>query len=514
MTTWTAARVRALLDTDFADERVLVLANREPCRHDATRDGRIVTTRTASGLVTAVEPVVAACHGVWIAHGSGSGDRLMVDATDHVTVNSPGGDYQLRRLWLSATEERGYYAGFANEALWPLCHDVGVEAVFRRSDFHHYERVNARFAAAAVEEAGSHSPLVLVHDYHLALAPLQIRRRLPHSAIVSFWHIPWPAVETLATCPWAPALVRGLLGSSIVGFQTPADGEHFLDAAERLVRARVDRRAGVVTCEGRRTLVKAYPIAIESPSPWVRQVPSVDECRTRIRRELQVDDETLLMVGVDRLDYTKGIAEKCAALEQLLASQPDYRGRVTLVQIAEPSRESLPAYQQNRQRVLAAVARINARFGHEGYRPVILREAHHEPTEVFAYLRAADVCYVGSLKDGMNLVAKEFVAARSDGRGVLVLARGAGAAHQLDGAVLIEPTEVAGTAARLGYALAMSIGEQVRRMSAMRAVIDEQNLYWWAGQMLEDTAEWRGTRVTTPAAAANAATSSAQRLSA
>jgi trehalose 6-phosphate synthase len=326
----------------------------------------------------------------------------------------------------------------------------------------------------------------MVEDYHFALAPRTIRELLPDSTVIAFWHIPWPAAADFATCPWWRELLHGLLASDIVGFHTDADCRAFLDAAARLDGACVDRRRGIVSYDGRRAIVRAYPISIEWPSRVARQAAPVDSCKTSVASRLQVPPATRLIVGVDRLDYTKGLCEKALAFERLLATCPEFRRTATFVQIAEPSRESLPAYRDLRVRLTAIVDRINRRFGDDQYRPIVLIQAHHDPATVYEFLRAADVCYVGSLQDGMNLVAKEFAAARDDERGVLVLSSRTGAARQLRSALLVDPYAVDAAASRLAEALRMSDGEQARRMRAMRAVVAELNSFWWAGQMLQD----------------------------
>jgi trehalose 6-phosphate synthase len=485
---WTAARLRACLKTAFGGSRVIVLANREPFRHDRGPRGEPIAARSAGGLVTALEPVLRACRGVWVAHGSGAADRCVVDDRDGLGVPPERPAYRLRRVWLDAHEQRHYYDGFANEGLWPLCHRVAVNPVFRADDFVTYGRVNEKFAAVVAEEADDAAPVVLVQDYHFALAPRMIRRRLPRGTIIAFWHIPFPAPGELDRCPWQRDLLRGLLGSTVLGFHTAADCRHFFDAAARLPGAVVDRRRDVVCYAGRETIVRAYPISIAWPNSRARQARGVDACRRLVRRRLGVAPSAQLIVGVDRLDYTKGLCEKALAFERLLEARPDARGRVTFVQIAEPSREHLAAYRALRARLVATVDRINARFGAAGYHPIVLREARHEPAEVHELFRAADVCYVGSLHDGMNLVAKEFVAARDDERGVLVLSRNAGAAAQLTAALVVNPYDAGESARALARALAMPDAEQAMRMRVMRANVAEFNSYWWAGRMIQDAA--------------------------
>jgi trehalose 6-phosphate synthase len=354
-----------------------------------------------------------------------------------------------------------------------------------------YRLVNARFADAVSQEVRTDSPLVLVQDYHFALAPRMIRKRLPLSTIVTFWHIPWPDAFDYASCPWRRELLEGLLGSSIVGFQTPDDCRNFTDAVESSLDARINASRNVITYAGHRTRVRAYPVSVEWPSRWASQWPSAPACRESVDRQLQLKPNVRLGVGIDRLDYTKGINEKFLAVERLLESHPDLRGRFTFVQIAEPSRNRLPAYRELRSRLAETSDRINLRFGAEGYRPIILLEAHHEPAEVFRFLRAADLCYVGSLHDGMNLVAKEFVAARDDNRGVLLLSKFAGAARELTDALIVDPYAIDDAARALFEALSMPDAEQSKRMRAMRTVVAAFNAYRWAGEMLMDATRLR-----------------------
>ena len=488
---WTAERLRSSIEELFGDESIVVLANRQPFSHQHVSGRGIAVQRSAGGVVTALEPLLQACSGVWVAHGAGSADRVVVDRQDGVNVPPVSPKYRLRRVWLDQAEQRGYYLGFANEGLWALCHRARVQPVFRQADFATYEAVNARFASAVADEAHSGSPLVLVQDYHFALAPALIREHLPHSTIVSFWHIPWPRADDFAACPWGRELLEGLLGSTIVGFQTTIDRCNFYDTVEQTLGAGVDRKRNVIAWNGHRTSVHAYPVSVEWPNRWVGQSATIEDCRQTIRGELGLEPDALLGVGVDRFDYTKGITEKFLAIEQLLLREPDLRGRFVFVQIAEPSREQLPAYREHRTRVLETCDRINQRFGSGTYRPLILREARHEPSEVFRFLRAADFCYVGSLHDGMNLVAKEFVCARDDERGVLILSERAGAAEQLVAALGVNPDDVDRAAATIRQALRMTPEEQAVRMRAMRANVAEFNTYWWAGQMLVDAARVR-----------------------
>ena len=500
---WNAERVRTSLATHFGGESIVVLANREPFQHDRAPGDGIVVKHSAGGLVTALEPLMRACSGVWVAHGSGSADRLVVDGRDGLSVPPEGPAYRLRRVWLDAREQRGYYYGFSNEGLWPLCHKAHVVPVFRADDYDLYRTVNARFAEAVTEEIESDRPLVLVQDYHFALAPRMIRDRIPLATIVSFWHVPWPNADDLARCPWSRQLLEGLLGSTVVGLQTPDDCENFVESVEAILDVHVNGTRDVIVHAGGQTTVRAYPVSVQFPNRWACQSPPIETCRRAVRESLRLAPDIGLVVGIDRLDYTKGIDEKFLAVERLLELRPGMRGRIALVQIAEPSRHCLPAYQELKSRLSATAARINDRFATEGWCPIILLENHHEPAEVYRFLRAADVCYVGSLHDGMNLVAKEFVSAREDERGVLILSEFAGAARELREALIVNPYAIDACARMLGEALTMSGEEQRIRMRGLRSVVAQFNAYRWAGEMLVDAARLRvvGRGIRPPTAA-------------
>ena len=488
---WTAERLRLTLQRHLHGERMIVVANREPYIHDRAADGSVRVLHPASGLVSAMEPVMRACSGVWIAHGAGTADRETVDANDHVRVPPGEESYVLRRLWLDAEEERGYYYGFANEGLWPLCHVAHARPVFRQEDWDHYRRVNEKFVDAVCEEADTDDPVILVQDYHFALAPKLLRQRLPRATILTFWHIPWPNPEQISICPWHVELLEGLLGSSILGFHTQFHCNNFLEAADRFLESRIDREDFAVVQQQRRTLVRAYPISVEWPHRWAEAAPPVAQCRASVAAELGLPEGTRIGIGLDRLDYTKGIEERFRAVERLLEREPEWLGRFSFVQIASPSRTAIERYSQLNGDVEALALRINERFARDGWKPIILLRRHTEPADVFRYYRAADLCYVSSLHDGMNLVAKEFLAARDDEQGVLVLSQFTGAARELAEALIVNPYDIDKAAAALGAALRMPPDEQRARVRAMRRLIAEYNIYRWAGRMLIDASRLR-----------------------
>jgi trehalose 6-phosphate synthase len=433
---------------------------------------------------------------VWVGLGSGSADRSTVDETGGVLVPAEKPAYRLRRVWLSEEEHAGYYYGFANEALWPLCHRAFVKPVFRATDLDAYWVANSRFADAVAEEATFDSPIVLVQDYHFALAPGMIREQLPASIISTFWHVPWPDPQTFALCPWRSQLLDGLLGSCIIGFQSAQDRENFAECVSATLKVPVDRERMVVSYSGRSIALRVYPASI----PWTASIeaPPPDECRRLVGEALGLKAETLIAVGVDRLDYTKGIEEKFLAVEHLLATSPELRNRLVLVQLAEPSRQGLEAYAGLRRRVHAIAERVNSRFGTPDLCPILLIEGRHTQSTVTQYLRAADVCYVGSLHDGMNLVGKEFVRARTDGAGVLVLSAFAGAARQLPDAVIVNPLDISGAAAALETALQMDEQEQRARMRRLRRAVAAFDAHAWAAAVLDDAVQARPVQTMMP----------------
>ena len=487
---WDASRLRAVVKRHLRDAQVIVLANREPYIHERASAG-VQVLHPASGLVTALEPVMRACPGTWIAHGSGSADRETADEAGRLRV-PPGEDtYMLRRVWLDADEEQGYYYGFSNEGLWPLCHVAHARPLFRTSDWEHYKEVNERFAQAVVDEARAPDPVVLVQDYHFALAPRMIREKLPHATIVVFWHIPWPNAERFSILPWEREVLEGLLGASAIGFHTRLHCLNFLEAVDRTLEARIDREEQAVFYRSRKTIVRDWPISVEWPNRWVADAPSAEECRRELVAKLGLEPHVRLGIGVDRLDYTKGIEERLLAVERAVERFCDLRGSFTFVQVAAPSRTTIERYRELGEKVERVAARINERFATPTWRPIALLREHHEPAAVVRCYRAADVCYVSSLHDGMNLVAKEFVSARDDLRGVLVLSRFTGAARELAEALIVNPYDLEEASGALLEALAMQPEEQAARMRALRTTVAEFNVFRWAGRMLVDASRIR-----------------------
>jgi len=487
---WTPERLREHVRVMLSGRPLVVVANREPYRH-SRQSGRLEWVTPASGLVTGLEPLLRACGGTWIAHGDGDADRETADGRGRLRVPPDRPQYTLRRVWLGAEEFRGYYEGFANEGLWPLCHIAHTRPVFRASDWADYRRVNERFAEAVLDEiSGEYEPCVLVQDYHFTLLPKLIKDRRPDARVALFWHIPWPNPEAFAICPWRKELLIGLLGADLIGFHTQFHCNNFLETVDRTLESRIDRERFAVKREGRATVVKPFPISVAFEEPRSKD-PDADAAAARafVLRETRSRAE-FLAVGVDRLDYTKGILERLRGVERFLELYPDYRGRFTLFQIGAPSRTGLETYRDFTAHVEAEAARINARFA-GGAPPIALRLKHHSHQEILPFYRAADACLVTSLHDGMNLVAKEFVVAREDEGGVLILSRFTGAARELRDALIVNPYDMDEVANALRDALTMDRGERTLRMVRLRRQVREHNVYRWAGGLIEELASVR-----------------------
>jgi len=502
---WTAEKLAVNIRERFGSSRIFVVSNREPYMH--VRQGwETVCVVPPSGLVTAIEPVLRACDGVWVAHGSGSEDPVVVDEFDRIRVPPDDPRYNLRRVWLSTDEEAGYYDGFANEGLWPLCHIAHTRPLFRASDWECYQRVNEKFAAAVLEEMeGAAHPIVLVQDYHFALLPRLIKAARPDARVAIFWHIPWPNPEAFGICPWQAQLLDGLLGADLIGFHIPLHCNNFLATIDRVLEARTDREHMTALRLGHTSVVRPYPVSVDLDGlkPEFYREPGGARSRSFARdlllEEFDLNCETLVL-GVDRLDYTKGIVERFLAIEQLLIDHPYHLERLTMVQIAAPSRTRIQSYIDLRRQVEETAERINQRFQTANWRPILLIERQCSHNEVESWYEVADVCLVTSLHDGMNLVAKEFVAARSDEDGVLVLSIFTGAATELRDALMVNPYDLTSVAETIHHGLEMSRAERRTRMQRMRRHVMEHNIYRWAANLLGDLHELRIEGEVAPAA--------------
>ena len=489
---WTPARLKEQVCSLLQERPLFVISNREPYMHEK-KGKNIECLVPASGLVTALEPVLKACGGTWIAHGSGDADREVVDAQGKIRVPPEEPQYVLKRVWLTKEEEKGYYYGFSNEGFWPLCHIAHTRPSFRVEDWEYYQTVNKKFAQATLEELEEPEvPLVLIQDYHFALLPRLIKEKRPNARLALFWHIPWPNPESFSICPWQREILHGMLGADLIGFHTQFHCNNFLDTVDRTLESRIDWEHFAVERGGQTTLVKPFPISIafSSQSSTSMANQSSKPNKESLLRDLGVKAR-YLGVGVDRIDYTKGILERFKAIERFLEKYPTYQGEFTFVELGAPSRTHIKEYHDLISAVETEADRINWRFKAKEWQPVVFLKKHHSHEEIRPFYETADLCLVTSLHDGMNLVAKEYVGARDDETGVLILSQFTGASRELRDALVVNPYDIEEMAEAIRVALEMSVAEQKARMKAMRETLRNRNIYYWAANLITALAQVR-----------------------
>ena len=475
---WDKDSLFQLVQKKLGDYLFLAVSNREPYVHNMV-DGKIISNRPVSGLTQALDPVMRASRGTWIAHGSGGADKDAVDSHDRVAVPPEAPEYTLRRVWLTDEEVAGFYLGFSNEALWPLCHVTFTPPSYKESEWNTYQKVNQIFADVVLEEVGNRKAVVLVQDYHFALLPGLLKKRNPGLTVGQFWHIPWPNYENFRTCPWSEEILEGMLGNDMMGFHIQSFCDNFLDSVERSLGARIDLSNSTVTHRGKTTLVQPFPISVDFDS--IAQEAgdaAVEQEMATLRSELSLEGK-YVGIGMDRIDYTKGIPERLQALDKLFADSPDYIGKVVFIQAGMPSRTQIESYKNLIDRTDNLANSINDRYGTDTWKPVVMVTRQLTPAALNALRRLADFCVVSSLHDGMNLVAKEYVSARTDGDGVLILSKFTGAAVEMTDALLINPFDISEFARTIKKALEMSETERRRRMKSMRDVVAGNNIYRW-----------------------------------
>jgi trehalose 6-phosphate synthase len=466
---------------------LIVVSNREPYMHVRRADGHVAAVPTTGGVATALDALMRERGGTWIAHGAGDADRKVVDDHDRVAVPPDAPAYTLRRVWLTPLEERRYYNGFANEGLWPLAHIVHVPPHFRSEDWTAYRAVNERFAEAVADELRPDTTSVFIQDYHLALVAGALRARAPLVRTALFWHIPWPHPDRLRMCPWRAEIMKGLLANDLLAFQLERDRRNFVLCVRDELHATVDKSR--VLLDGHVTHVIAAPIGVDFDRiQTVASDPDLDREAARLRSILRLDEEAdIVGIGVDRLDYTKGIPERLDAIDRLLTHRPELRRRLAFVQIGVQSRSKIQTYAEIEERIDQKVAEINTRHGDGPDRgPIRYKKSALKIRRLVALYRMADFCIVSSLHDGMNLVAKEFVAAREDLGGVLVLSEMTGAAQELKEALLINPYHVDGFAQAIGRAVDMLPEERAHRMAQLRRHVAGRDVFLWASDILQN----------------------------
>lgn len=484
---WTENKLKDLIRAKLGENAFFVVSNREPYMHvmdDITGIPKCI--RPASGVVTAIDPILRACGGTWIAHGSADADRKFVNSRDKLGVPPEDNRYILKRVWLSKEEEAGYYYGFANEGLWPLCHVTHTRPIFRETDWQMYKKVNQKFADSVLEELPAKNPFIFIQDYHFTLLARMIKDKRPDARIALFWHIPWPNPEVFAICPYQQEILEGMLACDLIGFHVQVHCNNFLDTANRLIECRVDTERFSVVRANKETFIRAFPISIDGYMGGKAAQADSGQIK-KIKQEFQLQDK-IIAVGVDRIDYTKGIVERMLAIDRFLEKYPQYKNKFVFIQLAAPSRTHIKRYHELIGEIDELIEKKNWKYSESEWRPIIYLKKHFSPEEIRPYYGLADLCIVSSLHDGMNLVAKEYVASKTDLNGVLVLSRFTGAARELTDAVQINPYSIEEFADAIKMAIEMPVEEKKKRMENMRKTVAENNVYRWAGSIISELA--------------------------
>ncbi|MDD5128418.1 MAG: trehalose-6-phosphate synthase [Candidatus Omnitrophica bacterium] len=483
---WTEAKLKDLIHAKLGDNSLFVVSNREPYMHVFDDNlGKEICIRPASGVVTAIHPILSACGGTWIAHGSGNADKKFVNSKDKLGVPPEDNRYILKRVWLSKEEEQGYYYGFSNEGLWPLCHNTHTRPIFKESDWRMYKEVNQKFADSVLSELPTSSPFIFVQDYHFTLLPKMIKDKRPDAKIALFWHIPWTTPEAFMICPYQNEILEGMLGADLIGFHVQNHCNNFLDTANRLLESRVDTEKFSVVRSGKETFIRAFPISIDARiGDGSFKVDPIREVE-KLKKEFDLENE-IVAVGVDRIDYTKGIVERILAIDRFLDKYPEYKKKFVFIQLAAPSRTHIKRYHDLIGEIDELVEKINWKHIDGDWKPIIYLKKHFSQDDIQPYYRLGDVCIVSSLHDGMNLVAKEYIAEKDDLSGALILSQFTGAARELTDAILINPYAIEEFADSIKLAIEMPKEEKKKRMENMRKVVAENNIYRWAANIITE----------------------------
>ena len=483
---WTKGNLQQLIKDKLSDYMFIVVSNRQPYVH-VMKKGKIECQRGAGGVITALDPIMQACNGLWVAYGNGEADRKVTDTKGKVMVPSENPTYTLKRVWLTKEEEDGHYYGFSNEALWPLCHMAFQRPIFRRGDWEYYRKVNKKFADAVLKEVGKQKAFIWIQDYHLTLLPKILKEAAGQRLIIAhFWHIPWPNFETFRICPQKRDILEGLLSNDLLAFHIRYHCDNFIDGIDRELESKINRERFSVIRMGHETLVRPYPISVDFEGiNETSRSPAVNAAMQTLREEYSLSGMKVLL-GLDRIDYTKGIPERLLAIDRFLEKHPDFKEKVVFLQMGEISRIHIPKYKALNDDINRIVEEINWKHSTDNWNPIILVRRHLSFHELLAFYRLGDLCIVSSLHDGMNLVAKEFLSSRSDEGGMLVLSQFTGAARELTDAILINPYDREQFSDSIFQALTLSEEERSKRIIKLRQIVQNNNIYRWAGKILSE----------------------------
>jgi len=481
---WTRDSLHDLVKEKLADYDLITVSNREPYVH--MRSGKDIVARIPpSGLTAALDPVMQACGGTWIAFGSGDADKKAVGYNNIVRVPPEDPRYDLKRVWLTKADDNGYY-GFSNEALWPLCHIAYTRPVFNEKDWLAYQKVNKKFAKIVLDTVGDKKAFVFTQDYHLALLSRLIKEKNPNIITAQFWHIPWPNPEVFRICPWKEEILHGLLGNDLLGFHIRFHCNNFMETVEQEIESKVDWERFEITHQGKTTAIRPFPISVdfEEISRRVQRAEVAAEIKS-IKKRLGLTDEKI-GVGFDRMDYTKGIPDRFQAMARFFERHPQYHGKVVFIQGGVQSRTQFEPYKRLNMELDDLVEKINWEHDLGRWKSIIFLRETLSPLAMMALRRMADFFVVSPLHDGMNLVAKEFVASRADEDGVLILSPFTGSARELPDALQVNPYATDYFADAIKQALEMPREERQRRMRRMREVVQENNIYKWAADIITE----------------------------
>lgn len=483
---WTRETLQQFVREKLSEYQFLVVSCREPYSHSIEK-GQIVCKRGTGGVVTAIDPVMQACRGTWIAYGNGSADKRVSDSMGRVQVPCDNPSYTLKRIWLTKEEERGFYFGYSNDAIWPLCHMAFQRPTFKSEDWTQYENVNRKFAQTIADELDGRKAFVWIQDYHLTLLPKYLKELLgPQIITAHFWHIPWPSFEAFRICPNKTAILEGLLANDLIGFHVRYHCNNFMDTVDRLLECRIDKEKQSIVRSGSETLIRSYPIGVDFET--INRLSATDEIAgmaDNLRNEFSIGGNKVIL-GLDRIDYTKGIPERLLGVDRLLEIHPELKEKIVFVQMGEVSRIHIQKYKDLNDEVNRIVEEVNWKYSTDTWKPVILVRRHLNLKEVLAFYKFSEICVVSSLHDGMNLVVKEFVASRFDESGSVVLSQFTGAARELTEAILVNPYDRDQIADGIYAALTMPQEEKTKRMRKMRVIVSEQNVFRWAAKIISE----------------------------
>ena len=482
---WTKESLQELIKEQMSDYLFIVVSNRQPYIH-IFKKGKVQCQRGAGGVITALDPVMQACNGLWVAHGNGDADRKASDEKGKIKVPPESPSYTLKRVWLTKEETQGHYYGYSNEALWPLCHMAFNRPIFRTEDWKYYTKVNEKFASAILEEVGDKKAFVFIQDYHLALLPKFLKQATSQLIIAHFWHIPWPNYDVFRICPNRKEILEGLLANDILGFHIRYFCDNFLEAVDRELQSKINRERFSVIRGEHETLIRPYPISVdfESLNSFANS-PEVKKAMRDLIKEYGLSGKKILL-GLDRIDYSKGIPERLLAIDNLLEKHPELKEKIVFIQMGELSRIHIPKYKALNDEINALVEQINWRHSTDSWNPIVMVRKHLAFHELLAFYRIGDLCIVSSLHDGMNLVAKEFLSSRTDEKGMLVLSQFTGAARELTDAVLVNPYDRENFGEGIYQALTLSKDESSKRIVKLRETVQQSNIYRWAGKILSE----------------------------